>query len=141
MPLPGPPHTLPHTMAPHPRRRRRTEELEALRRAEEELMERRRQELLADEGSHWRQRMEAERLIAAQAALELELGAAAQVRAGDCCCCAVLCCARVGGLCCDACVPGRWLGRNGPEADARCAEATAGGVLCKPTSPGVLEGP
>ena len=27
----------------------------------------------ADEGSHWRQRMEAERLIAAQAQLELEL--------------------------------------------------------------------
>ena len=29
--------------------------------------------LAADEGSHWRQRMEAERLIAAQAQLELEL--------------------------------------------------------------------
>lgn len=41
----------------------RAEELERLRQAEEELMERRRQELLAQEGSYWKRRLEQDDLV------------------------------------------------------------------------------
>lgn len=47
--------------------RQRIEEATAARKAEEELMERRRQELLADENSYWRQRLEQDELLLKQA--------------------------------------------------------------------------
>ena len=54
-------------------RQRRAAEAEAARREEEEMMEKRRLELLADENSYWRQRLEQDELAIAQMKMEAEL--------------------------------------------------------------------
>jgi len=54
-------------------RQRRAAEAEAARREEEEMMEKRRLELLSDENSYWRQRLEQDELAIAQMKMEAEL--------------------------------------------------------------------